>query len=112
MSSAYSFVLDSHGQGKGGILMTRSNVFILNILHGARYVGKVGLLCSALLLLNSGAQTYAQDCTLLGGTVVGAECQISGTQTLPTGGTFNLTVPPQTLHILGDGRLVVPSQNG
>lgn len=82
--------------------------------HGqvARRLGRVGLLCALVLTVGRTEQAQAQDCAALGGAVVGAECQISGTQTLPGGGTFNLLVPPQTLHILSGGSLVVPSVNG
>lgn len=86
--------------------------FSLGIFQTARQIGSVALFGCMLFLIGSVNSVRAQDCALLGGAVVGAECQISGTQTLAGGGTFNLLVPPQTLRILNGGSLVVPSVNG
>lgn len=54
------------------------------------------------------SNALADDCVALGGTIVGAECQIS-VNVGAKSGTFNLD---ETLHILSTGKITVPALAG
>ena len=76
--------------------------FSLGIFKTARQIGSVALFGCTMLVLGVAGGAQAAPCDDLGGTIVGAECQINGPVT--ASGNFLL---PQTLHLLAGGVITV-----
>jgi hypothetical protein len=71
-----------------------------------RHVGPL-IIFAVIFVLSTGSGASADDCAALGGVLAGGECQLSAPVT--KSGTFSLD---ETLHILGTGKITVPSAPG